>query len=189
MKLYQYADELGIKLKYLDIGGGFPGLESKITCEQMSKVILLDIKKYFENITVIAEPGIFSGLIVGRYFAELSTTICCRVIKISKMKMEDGSLRYIYRLNEGVNGVFKDRTLSNIDLFPEVIVSSNINGEKFSSSLLGDTMSKFDVIWPEIQLPELKIGDWISFKALGAYSLSISSVKYNHNIVYLISKN
>lgn len=163
-------------LNYLDIGGGFPGLETVITCDEVASVVLEDLDRLFPGVTVLSEPG--------RYFAETSSIICCRITKATKSE-ENGVLKYIYRLNEGVNGVFKERISSGITIYPEAIVSDNISGPRFPSVLLGDTPSKTDAIWTKTELPKLKVGDWVCFNDFGAYSISVSSVKYPHTMIYL----
>lgn len=95
----------------------------------------------------------------------------------------------IYRQNEGVFGVFKDRVLYDIKFIPEVLISDNINGEKIQSILYGPSTNKKDIISDNLLLPKLNLNDWIWYPKYGAYSLSLTSVDIPHKVIYMIKEN
>lgn len=70
-ELFEYGKNIcGYEMKYVDIGGGFPGLEGRINCENIEKEIRKSLDSLFDEneIVVFAEPG--------RYFCEPIVTIC-----------------------------------------------------------------------------------------------------------------
>lgn len=44
----------------------------------------------------------------------------------------------------------------------------------FTSSVWGPTCDSIDCVSPKVELPALKVGDWLGFDDLGAYSLSVA---------------
>lgn len=43
----------------------------------------------------------------------------------------------------------------------------------YHSTVYGSTLKMLDTVCPDVLLPEMKIGDWIVFEDMGAYTLSL----------------
>lgn len=71
------------------------------------------------------------------------------------------------RITEGCR-VVNRRVIGDLSLQP-------MNNEKFSSILWGPTADSYDLIVKDVQLPELYVGDWLVWKDMGAYTLSLSN--------------
>ena len=186
--VFDKAKEYGFVMNLLDLGGGWAGFLGK---NELNNPILDDaatvinnaLEKYGFNevkgLKIIAEPG--------RYFNERTISVGCTVTGVTK---RNG--RFIYRLNEGVKGVFKDKYLSEMPFETVPLKNDNTDLEKtYPSSLLGSSAFKDDTIVADIQLPEMKVGDHIMFTRMGAYTVSLSSLpqRSGEKQVYFIRKS
>jgi len=83
----------------------------------------------------------------------------------------------MYYINDGVYGSFNcvlyDHYVPEPSLFEK-----NSTGEKYLCSIWGPTCDGLDCITTSAQLPKLKIGDWIMWKNMGAYTVS-GAVQFN----------
>ncbi|KAI3410479.1 hypothetical protein GPALN_004580 [Globodera pallida] len=77
-RLFEFGKEIGHQMHVLDLGGGFPGVESDDHLfEQMAKTIRVALADYFtigaaSETEVIAEPG--------RFFATSACSICVEIV-------------------------------------------------------------------------------------------------------------
>ena len=178
-------DACNIALKYditvsiIDIGGGFPGLNTTtgINIEQIAEKIKDAQKDFFNkeieenSVQFIAEPG--------RYFVEKSHTLVLNVIgKKREMIVNDITSEseefIIYYLNDGVYGSFN---CIYFDHKKPIILPFNERNEKkmYKSKVFGPTCDSIDLISSEIMLPELAIGEWVYVDNFGAYTTASSS--------------
>jgi ornithine decarboxylase len=161
------AQKLDINITTIDIGGGFPGNDSK-TFELVTIQINLAIQDFFKennNIKFIAEPG--------RYFVEKSHTLVLNIIGKKKSKNENNEDIIIYYLNDGVYNSF------NCILYdyrvPVILPFNERDGILHKSKLFGPTCDSIDLITENIMLPELAIGEWVYVENFGAYTVAASS--------------
>jgi ornithine decarboxylase len=168
-EIYEDLTSIGIELKILDIGGGFPFHENE-TIEELEAFfdpINKFLETHFSSVTCFSEPG--------RFVSSSIATLVCSVIGKSK-----STSKIKYYLNEGVYGclsnkIFDFYDMSQMNIFP------NQHGQEettYSSTFFGPTCDSFDKIIEHIPLPELAIGDCIVFKNLGAYTIA-SATNFN----------
>ena len=165
---YTIATKYGIKISIIDIGGGFPGIDSNISFKDIAEFIKKAQNEFFykeiENglIKFIAEPG--------RFFTESSHTL---VVNVIAKKKEKNIIKYY--LNDGVYGSFNcihyDHKLPKLISLKE----NFINEECKLSTFFGPTCDSMDVIYKDIYFYELNIGDWLYIKNFGSYTTSPSS--------------
>jgi len=159
------ANKLGFKIKVLDIGGGFPGSDSKkLQFPTLAKTIEKKIGELFGDVEeVIAEPGRFFGAPCGT----LVTSVTAK--KVSKDKKS-----IMYYVNDGVYG-----SLNNVlmDHYVPVPLTLKTKEEGFSSNctLFGPTCDSLDCIMSNIELPNLEEDDCVYFENMGAYSICAAS--------------
>jgi diaminopimelate decarboxylase len=166
------AQQMGIGVKTIDIGGGFPGIDPA-SFEMIAKSIQDGIAEFFETdypeIQFIAEPG--------RYFAEPSHTLVLNIIGKKKQTImhseSEPENSFIYYLNDGIYGsfncIFFDHSKPVVQPFNER------DGKLHKSRLFGPTCDSIDLIADEIMLPELAIGEWVYVENFGAYTVAASS--------------
>lgn len=191
------------KCSLLDIGGGYPGLDgsggdlarfcgtdfvdSGESCaspkevesaHKIAAVVTPLVNRLFpsgeSNIRVISEPG--------RYFVESAFALCSRVY----CSRSDAKGRRHYYIAQGVQGVFKDVLLCGEKFCPIPLQwdshgSPEHNGtiekntELFPSIVHGPSGNDYDTVCDDCLLPHLKVGDWLVFDRMGAYTLSIAA--------------
>lgn len=82
-KVFEIAENLGIMMDLIDIGGGFPGTDNaKVSFESMAEIINTGIDELFADnpaVQFMAEPG--------RYFVASSHTIVCSIINKKKKRI------------------------------------------------------------------------------------------------------
>jgi ornithine decarboxylase len=172
-KVFDIAKSLDIKMKLIDIGGGFPGTsQSKVSFESMAEVINRGIDEIFaasEGIKFIAEPG--------RYFVASSHTLVCSIInKKEKINKETGEKLITYYLSDGV---YKSFSNTIFDYAKPVFIPFNERNEKtYQSILYGESCDSLDIISKECQLPSLAIGESIVVQNMGSYTLA-SATEFN----------
>ena len=106
---------------------------------------------------------------------------------------------YAYYINDGVYGAFNNIMFDHASVRPRVLgpaekiaakeedgfmtIQAPENGnhddthrkELFSSTVFGPTCDSIDVIARSVLLPKLKVGDWLYFQNLGAYTCAAAS--------------
>jgi ornithine decarboxylase len=164
--LFDFAAVEGMKLSFVDIGGGFMDNEMcNLNCYAES--VNAGIEKYFtdSSIKFISEPG--------RYFVESAFSLAVQVI----LKKVDKTGHVHYYINEGIHmsfmisHLYKDRYSFSI-----IRKNPNVNGsEEKLSTIWGNSCDSKDKIIENRKLPDLNIGDWLVFHNMGHYTLSCTS--------------
>lgn len=81
----------------------------------------------------------------------------------------------MYYINDGIFSCFGGVLAASYQFKPEPkLLFENIDAERFSSSIWGQTCDSLDVINEDVQLPQLCCGDWLVFRDMGAYTIPIS---------------
>lgn len=81
----------------------------------------------------------------------------------------------MYYVNDGIFSCFGGFLSGQYQFKPEPKLLDDYNGcQWYSSSIWGQTLDSLDVINEEVQLPQLKCGDWLVFENMGAYTVPIS---------------
>jgi ornithine decarboxylase len=173
-KVFDLAAEKGVKMDFLDIGGGFPGSDDgPISMKDIAQRISPVLDELFPpEVKIIAEPG--------RYFASACMTLASNIITVREKKVNDGQgnvkNQRLYYLSDGVYGSFNCIFYDHNEPAPRVLSGEKAKKEETrSSTLFGPTCDSIDVICRDITLPELEVGDWIYFPNMGAYTRAAGS--------------
>ena len=165
------ANDLGISISIIDLGGGFPGLDMNVKFEDIAEQINNGIKDFFEkeleskSIEFIAEPG--------RYFAQKSHTLVLNVIGKKRCKDENGEDIIAYYLNDGVYQSFNCIYFDHAK--PVILPFNERDGKLHKSYLWGESCDSIDLISDNIMLPELTIGEWLYVENFGSYTIASGS--------------
>jgi len=173
--VFDMAAKLDMKLNLVDVGGGFSGSNTELF-EKFTAVIREKTAELFDkDVRIIAEPG--------RYFAASSHTLAVTVISKRIIKQEDNRQhprrtsnnmrQYNYYLADGVYGSFNNVQFDHAKPTPILLKPSN--KQPTPCTLFGPTCDSIDVIARDTQIPELKIGDWLYFPEMGAYTTASAS--------------
>jgi len=145
----------------LDIGGGFPiDYGQRATpIQAFCAPIRAALAKLPRRIRVIAEPGRF---IVG--------PAAINVASVMGRARREG--HWWYYLDDGLYGSYSGQLFDHARYPVEALVP---DGERLPSVLAGPTCDSIDVIAENLMLPELKAGDLIVGRAMGAYTWASAS--------------
>ncbi|OBZ72018.1 Ornithine decarboxylase [Grifola frondosa] len=193
--VFDMGTESGYEFSLLDVGGGF----EDATFEASASILTDAINRYFperQHIKLIAEPGRYY---VAKAFSLAANVIARRAPPGVEHGSQDGDMgdpeqpSVMYYINDGVYGAF------NCILFdhqvPQPFVLS-LNGSFHvpasvplrASSVWGPTCDSIDCVCPVTQLPmSLRVGDWLGFESMGAYTVCAAS-QFNgfevSNVIY-----
>jgi len=160
--VFREAEELGLNLELLDIGGGFPGHDAgDVSLKEISEQINCSLEKYFpqsSGVRVISEPG--------RYFASAACTLATNVI---------GKRDRMYYINDGVYGSFNCILYDHATVEVNILKSCSDVDERYESSVWGPTCDGLDCVLPSVSLPNISTGDWLYFNNMGAYTSTAGS--------------
>jgi ornithine decarboxylase len=166
-EVYDIAKKSDITLKYVDIGGGFLGVDHQsLSFETISGDIQRGIHDFFsdKNVVFIAEPG--------RFFVASSHTLVVNIIGKKEVKCENEK-EFIYYINDGIYGSFNcvyfEKTLPSINPYNER------NEKRYKSKIFGPTCDSIDIIIENTMLPELVVGEWCYIENFGAYTNALAS--------------
>jgi ornithine decarboxylase len=150
----------GIILEIIDIGGGFPinYLTNVAPIQQFCQPINEYLDRYFSNYRIIAEPG--------RFISGPSMSLVARVMGKSKR-----SGVWWYYLDEGLYGSFSGKMFDHAH-YP---MFTSRTGHTHNSVIAGPTCDSIDVLYENIALPELQIGDILLFESMGSYTTASAS--------------
>jgi ornithine decarboxylase len=172
-KVYQIGEKLGIKIEMVDIGGGFPGMESDISFEDIATELKSAIDEYFFKddkyfVEFIAEPG--------RYMVASSHILVLSIInKKVRINKETNEKEITYYVNDSIystlNNIIHDHFIVNNDnLYP----FNERNEKKYKSMIFGPTCDSLDKITENIMLPDLLCGEYLYIVNLGAYTTAVN---------------
>jgi ornithine decarboxylase len=96
---------------------------------------------------------------------------------------------YAYYVNDGVYGGFNNLMFDHATVRPRVLrvenddehgkenayLENGIDKLLYASTVFGPTCDSIDVIARSVLLPKLKIGDWLYFQNMGAYTMAAAS--------------
>jgi len=175
--VFDDAYDVGYNFTFLDIGGGFPGVDdmsAPINFPNIVKYMRPVIDELFPvNVRIIAEPG--------RYFAAASHTLAVNVYARRKSDLEaapaDGTAvpNYLYYINDGVYGSFNCIFFDHAHPEAKLLIERPITDPLYTSKIFGPTCDSLDVVVKEVLLPELRVGEWLYFPDMGAYTSAAAS--------------
>ena len=173
-RAFDLGERYGFKFSMLDIGGGFPANNDKLTFEDIAATIRTGLTEHFSTshpeIEVIAEPG--------RYMVSTSHTLVLNVIgKKEYLDKETGEKSFKYYLNDGVYGSYNNIFFDGAK--PEIFPYNERNNETYKCIVFGRSCDGLDKISDKCLLPDLAIGEWVYSENMGAYTISSSSANFN----------
>lgn len=183
---FEVAKKYGFDFNLLDIGGGFPANNEKLSFESIAKCVNETIQEQFtqypeyNGLEVIAEPG--------RFFVSTSHTLVLNIIG-KKEKIEDKEKVFKYYLNDGVYGSFN--CIHYDHATPKIFPYNERDGKLYRSVVFGPTCDSMDTIETECHLPDLAIGEWVFVENFGAYTTAAASTfnGFQRTKAYYIIKN
>ncbi|KAJ7112846.1 ornithine decarboxylase [Mycena crocata] len=181
---FDMGAEAGYHFTLLDVGGGF----EDALFEQAATFLTNAISTYFPDrrgIKIIAEPGRFY---VSKAFSLAANIIARRAPLLpeapSSSSREDAppdQPSVMYYINDGVYGAFNCILFDHQTAHPYVLSMGGsfhvADGEPVkSSSVWGPTCDSIDCVCPATRLPSaLRVGDWLGFDNMGAYTVCAAS--------------
>ncbi|KAJ6611136.1 pyridoxal-dependent decarboxylase [Mycena sp. CBHHK59/15] len=170
----------GYTFSMLDVGGGF----EDALFEQAARVLRDAIDVYFPNrrgIKVIAEPG--------RFYVSKAFSLACNIIArrappeaAAGGEEEDADKPSVmYYINDGVYGAFNcvlfdHQTAHPLALSMDGSFHVPADAPQRASSVWGPTCDSIDCVAPAARLPAgLRVGDWLRFDGMGAYTVCAAS--------------
>ncbi|KAK5922790.1 hypothetical protein CgunFtcFv8_020025 [Champsocephalus gunnari] len=175
--VFDMGEEIGFNMNVLDIGGGFSGSETQL--EMINTAVMSMVDLYFPpstGVSIIAEPGSF---FVSSAFTLAVNIISKEVVARDRQDQarDDPSPNdepeFQYYMNEGVYGSFASKLCETLIPAPSVhkVGTPPLDAPVFSSSLWGPSADDLDQVVEHCLLPELNIGDWLTFSQAGAYTM------------------
>lgn len=145
----------------LDIGGGFPVeyLKPVQPIEEFCAPIRTALLRVPVGVRVIAEPGRF-----------IAAPAAIAVSTVMGRARRDG--RWWYYLDDGVYGSYSGQLFDHARYAVEALRDAT---ERFDSVVAGPTCDSIDVINESVLLPELRPGDLVIGRAMGAYTWASAS--------------
>ncbi|XP_066981523.1 ornithine decarboxylase-like [Macrobrachium rosenbergii] len=165
-QVFNEAEDLGMRLTLLDLGGGFPGRISD-GMEKFASVINSALDEYFppqdhKDLKIIGEPG--------RYVSTSAFTLATS-IRAKKTVVEDGQVVKMYYINDGVYCSFS-AILAEGEIYSPVVLNNSTEEDTERSMIWGPSCCSLDVLKKTIRLPNLECSDWLYWPDMGAYTLS-----------------
>lgn len=172
--VFMIGKRIGFTFTLLDIGGGFPGSRGPYASfEEIAAVVNKALDIYFpvdSGIKIIAEPG--------RFFVASAFTLITNIIaKREVMIPNEGELEertFMYYLSDGVYGSFNCLIFDHAEVTPYPLADKR-DKPVFRTSLWGPTCDSMDRIVEVCYMPDMKIGEWIVFENMGAYTICAAS--------------
>jgi ornithine decarboxylase len=175
-QMFDIGEQLGLQMRVLDLGGGFPGYKSHLSFETIADVINQSLDRYFPDgcgAQIIAEPG--------RFYAASAFTLCCTVIartcvsaeRVTKNEQDRDKLGYMYYINDGVYGSFNCILYDHVN--PTGVPLKSTKRPTHPSAVWGPTCDSLDLVLPNVDLEEMDEGDWMVFQNMGAYTFAAGS--------------
>lgn len=161
--VFRMCAAAGLPLTLLNMGGGLPAMEAMTRpppLKDIAAAVREGLKRFPRSVRVLFEPG--------RHLVATAGTLVSTVIGEAEREGE----RWLY-LDAGVyNGLMEIH-----EKFPYEVRTDHPDRPKRRYVVAGPTCDTVDVIFHEIELPELAIGDRVYFMNAGAYTTAYE--RYN----------
>jgi len=170
-RVFDMAKKIGIEMDVLDVGGGFPGVDTaELAFADIAAALRVGFRRHFpasRGVEIIAEPG--------RYIAATSHTLAANIIGKKVVRGADDQLdRTMYYINDGLYGSFNCVLYDHAE--PEYkVLSKEALGPPQPCSIWGPTCDGLDCVSREAALPDLEVGQWLYFPNMGAYTAAAGS--------------
>ena len=163
-ELFEEAEAAGLKLRILDIGGGFPIPEPKVkfNLPEMLRQINARLDEDFADAEIWAEPG--------RYICGTAVNLITSVIGVT----ERGGQPW-YFLDEGLYGTFSGVLFDQWDF---KLISFREGEAKVAATFAGPSCDSLDIMFRGRLTVPLQVGDLLLVPSCGAYT-SASATTFN----------
>eukprot|EP01092_Planopodium_desertum_P016033 TRINITY_DN879_c0_g1_i1.p1 TRINITY_DN879_c0_g1~~TRINITY_DN879_c0_g1_i1.p1 ORF type:complete len:475 (+),score=98.32 TRINITY_DN879_c0_g1_i1:210-1634(+) len=177
--VFDQALELGYDFEILDIGGGFPGSDGKVSFPGIVSKLAPFLTKYFPKTRLIAEPGRFfvatshtlmTNIISKKEITVEATKELSKRLKTSESAAQD---RFLYYVNDGVYGSFNNIMFDHASPIPYALEDKGLLSP---ATVFGPTCDGLDTICKGSLLPDLEVGDWLYWPEMGAYTVAAASM-------------
>jgi ornithine decarboxylase len=165
------ADALAEKpAAIVDVGGGF--LPDEDSFAAAAREICKGRALFGARTNWIAEPG--------RFLSMPTVTLETQVIGVKRRYTGSDSSGFIYTLDDSVYSSFSNIPFDGQKpVFQLMGPEARFNARpKVRATLFGHTCDSADCIAEDIELPELKVGDYLEVQNMGAYTI-VSASKFN----------
>lgn len=164
-ELFEEAAEAGLKLRVLDIGGGFPIPEPKVkfNLPEMLAQINARLDEDFPETEIWSEPG--------RYICGTAVNLITSVIGVT----ERGGAPW-YFLDEGLYGTFSGVIFDQWDF--KLISFKESEEELVAATFAGPSCDSLDIMFRGKMTVPLAVGDLLLVPSCGAYT-SASATTFN----------
>jgi ornithine decarboxylase len=184
-ELKEKAEEFDLKVRFIDIGGGFLPQSSKsvFSFSEIADTIKSTIEDLFEKeeIEFIAEPG----RLIGNDYMDLYLP----VIGVKVTEEDFKEIQHVY-IPDGIYGSFNALTYDHAEPHFEINTNgSDADNDLIETILWGQTCDSADIVYVELKWPHLSIGDMIRILKFGAYTYSPSSFfnGFQHHKVFVMN--
>ncbi|MFH4979308.1 hypothetical protein AB6A40_006017 [Gnathostoma spinigerum] len=180
-RLLDVAASYNHHISILDIGGGFPTptpLSSSVPSFQtVASAINIALDEYFpksefNDLHIIAEPGRYFAASAFLLVTNIIEKCCTDACNVTNDEYDSGSTAFIYHTNEGFFGSFGCLLSEKCCPCCEPLWDSESDIDTVTyASIRGPTHNDLDVIQSVTRLQQMKVGDWLLWKDMGAYSM------------------
>jgi len=185
-QVFDEAKNYGYVMNLVDIGGGFPGVESgNLPLSTIGPDVAPTADQLFgPEVRIIAEPG--------RFFCTQATTLACTVVSkrerlvnapVTIVNPETGETQettqlepeFQLYLSDGIYGSMNCVVFDHAVLAPTPLNDVDPACPLQRTTMWGPTCDSIDVVVKGIPYPDAQIGDWIYFENMGAYTSAAAS--------------
>jgi len=179
--VFDEARKYGYLMNLVDIGGGFPGVE---TGNLPLSAIGPDVSPIADalfgpEVRIISEPG--------RFFCTQSTTLACSVVSKRERMVNvpnpavDGEPQTFHQepefqlyLSDGIYGSMNCVVFDHVVLDPSPL-HGDLTRPLQRTTMWGPTCDSIDVVVKGLPFPDTHIGEWLYFENMGAYTSAAAS--------------
>ncbi|KAE9552101.1 hypothetical protein FO519_004681 [Halicephalobus sp. NKZ332] len=181
--LFDLGIQLGHSMKVLDIGGGFPGVDTdQISLNKIANVINSAIEKYFPvggNYEIIAEPGRFFASGPISVVANIISSVKVPADRITHNESDADKDGFMYYMNDGVYGSFNCKLFDHYSPTGEPLFAEPQSDKKlFHCTVWGPTCDGLDQVEESTMMRQMEVGEWLYYCNMGAYT-SVASSNFN----------
>lgn len=160
--------DYGLRFSVLDIGGGFPVdyRSETVTIGQIAAALDPLLAPRASRLEILSEPG--------RVVVADAMTLIAGVVGVA----ERGGRRWVH-LDDGVYGSWSNHVFEGIE--PMLLTSPDLAGQerpRRRTTLAGPTCDSIDVLARDLEMPELRPGDYVISPTMGAYT-TVSATEFN----------
>lgn len=183
--LKRQAEDIGLSVCFIDIGGGFlpPNAPANNTFQSVAEGIESAIDEFFgdDEIEFIGEPGRF----IASEYMDLHLPVIC----VKEHVDEKGDKTQSVYIPDGMYGSFNAINYDHAEPHFEMLTESDTE-KRVLTSLWGQTCDSADVIYEDMKWPRLKTGDLLTIRKFSAYTYSPTSFfnGFGHHKVFVINQ-